>query len=164
MCTGTHPLTHGCAVTLANIRETHRFSVSAWRLAMLLPTTIKNLTVSELRVKIWQLAVKLMFHNYNDLLETGLLVKCSDGKTRNITMRLSQWLGDGPEIAACCCLVQVQVSLCPVVSCTQITCVLNVYCRETVICAKFPRANWTIWIHLSSQELRKICSMQSTML
>jgi hypothetical protein len=68
---------------------------------------MKNLASSERRVNIWHLAVRLMFKNYNDLLATGLKVKCSDGNTRNIVMVLSQWLGDSPEIGSACCLVQV---------------------------------------------------------
>jgi hypothetical protein len=100
-----------CAVTLGNIRETHRFNVSAWRMACLLPEKLKELKTTELKVKMWQLSVSLMFPNYNKQLKTGKLIKCSDGKTRDVVIVLAMWQGDAPEIAGCCCLIQVMVYL-----------------------------------------------------
>jgi len=110
------------AVSLLNIRETHRFSVQSWRLAALLPSGVRTST-SEQKTKIWHRVVGAMFQNYNSLLNQNHYVKCSDGQVRNIAMVLSMWQGDGPEIATACSLIQV---------CT--VCVLLLFEKSLTVC------------------------------
>jgi hypothetical protein len=114
------------AVSLLNIRETHRFSVHSWRLAALLPSGVRTST-SEQKTKIWHRVVGAMFQNYNALLKQSHYVKCSDVQVRDIAMVLSMWQGDGPEIATACSLIQV-CTVC-VFFYTSIT--LTVYCSCT---------------------------------
>ena len=98
------------AVTLLNIKETHRFSVHSWRLAALLPSGYRSST-SEQKTKIWHRVVGAMFQNYNSLLKKNHYVKCSDGHVRDVAMVLSMWQGDCPEIATACGLIQVCIVL-----------------------------------------------------
>jgi hypothetical protein len=156
------------AVSLLNIRETHRFSVHSWRLAALLPSGVRTST-SEQKTKIWHRVVGAMFQNYNSLLNQNHYVKCSDGQVRNIAMVLSMWQGDGPEIATACSLIQVCtvcVLLCTVIQvctvcvllCTD--CVLFVY-RETAICVAVPRISWMTSTHPLTQERSPQCYERS---
>ena len=87
-------------VTLGNIRETHRFSHSAWRLAALIPTKLKNGSSIPSNVKklLWHEVMSLVFENYDSIQEKGLLVECADGKVRDLAAVLSMWQGDQPEI------------------------------------------------------------------
>lgn len=53
--------------------------------------------------------IGLSFVNYNDQLETGTLVQCSDGVVRDIVFVVALYLGDQPEVDYCNCSVGVSI-------------------------------------------------------
>jgi hypothetical protein len=99
-------------VTLGNIGEQKRFSQTSWRLAAFLPANLLNDEGNKLSTfkmtEIVQKACKLVFTNYNTLLKSGQMVKCSDGVIRDMVYVLNQWMGDQPEISKILGLVQVR--------------------------------------------------------
>ena len=77
---------------------------------MLLPqprvylTGMKKKLQQEEKAKIWHKGMGLVFQDYNELLEKGMLVRCSDGNVRDIRMIFGLMIGDQPELeTACCC-------------------------------------------------------------
>ena len=63
------------------------------------------------RQKVWQGAMAQVFEDYNQVLQDGVLVRCSDGQVRNIAFVLASWLGDQKEQELACCMVSVSPSL-----------------------------------------------------
>ena len=121
------------AGTIGNIREHKRFSPSAWRLICLPPPDLKQCTPAD-NIDVVSKCGQLMFTNYNDQLQTGTLVKCSDGKVRDIVIVLHKWLGDQEAIDVVCGMVKVSLSLNHI--CVQYTyCILcTVHTVHTFLC------------------------------
>jgi hypothetical protein len=114
-----HALTVGndllvvCTVTIGNIRETHRFSPSAWRLVGMIPARPQHNTADNkphdklAALRVYHQTFRAIFKNYNKIIKEGLLVQCSDLEVRNLAPIPAMFAADGPEIHACCCMVQV---------------------------------------------------------
>ena len=108
------------AATLGNINERQRFGNSAWRLGCLLPTSIGGLKPVD-KIRVFQKAAQLFLQDYNKLLKTGVLVKCSDGNIRNVVIVVTQWQGDQPGVDALCGLVAVSLLCTLYMLCTYCT-------------------------------------------
>ena len=82
---------------------------------MLLPqprvylTGMKKKLQQEEKAKIWHKGMGLVFQDYNELLEKGMLVRCSDGNVRDIRMIFGLMIGDQPELETACCCVGVRI-------------------------------------------------------
>lgn len=110
-------------MTLGNFREIIRFSQCAWRLAALLPCDLVSVN-STVKCKLMQFAMGLIFEGYNNLLQSGVKIKCSDGHIRNCVICYTQHQGDQPAIDTVCSSIQVLYISC--MCC--VNCVLIVFC------------------------------------